>query len=256
MMKKNMLFTSAGDNTKFYKAWNGHNMNYDIYVVYYGDSIENYNEYKKNVKYIERRKGSKFQNFFSFYTRRPDIINGYDYFFILDDDIIFKNGHEDINRMFRITSGLGVLISAPSQCNIGKISHEVTIHDKTKLLSYTNFLENGTMLFTRTSIDNLMKYFVPELVSWGVDFLAIAVNSIHCVENGIDPKTAYAIFHDIECINPLDTDKKSDNSQREIMKIAGADQRVAIWENYAAKINIPVWWNPKEFSCIYRLRRV
>ena len=66
-MKKNMLFTSAGDNTKFYKAWNGHNMNYDIYVVYYGDSIENYNEYKKNVKYIERRKGSKFQNFFSFY---------------------------------------------------------------------------------------------------------------------------------------------------------------------------------------------
>ena len=134
-VKRNMLFTSAGDNTNFHKAWSGNDMNYDIYVIYYGDNEENFCKYEKNVKYIERRKGSKFQNFFFFYNSQPDIINKYDYFFILDDDIIFRDGYQDINKMFNISSGLKLSITGPSQSRNGKISHDIVAHDKTKLLS-------------------------------------------------------------------------------------------------------------------------
>ena len=65
---ENLLFTSAGNNTEFYNKWISDNQNYDIYVIYYGDSDEKYNFYKEKVKFIEKRKGSKFQNFYYFYN--------------------------------------------------------------------------------------------------------------------------------------------------------------------------------------------
>ena len=51
--------------------------------------------------YILKRKGSKFQNFHYIYENYPEIIDKYDGFFILDDDIIFNV--EDINKMFELS---------------------------------------------------------------------------------------------------------------------------------------------------------
>ena len=63
----------------------------------------------KVVTYIEMRKGSKFQNFRYFYDRYKYIIDYYDYFFILDDDIIFK--YNDINDMFSISKKYNLSIN-------------------------------------------------------------------------------------------------------------------------------------------------
>ena len=62
---KNFVFTSVGDHSTFDKNWIGESMQFDIYAIYYGDNEAVYNTYKdnKNVKFIEKRKGSKFQNF-------------------------------------------------------------------------------------------------------------------------------------------------------------------------------------------------
>ena len=51
-----------------------------IYAIYYGDDDNNYNKYKECVCYIEKRKGSKFQNFQYFYKKFPEIIEQYDFF--------------------------------------------------------------------------------------------------------------------------------------------------------------------------------
>lgn len=54
--KKNMIFTSIGDNTNFHNNWTGLNQNYDIYAIYYGNNEEKYNMYKNHVKYIEKKR--------------------------------------------------------------------------------------------------------------------------------------------------------------------------------------------------------
>ena len=66
-LKKNMVFSSVGNNTLFDRLWVGDHMNYDIYVIYYGNDDEIYKIYKDNVTFIEKRKGSKFHNFKYFY---------------------------------------------------------------------------------------------------------------------------------------------------------------------------------------------
>ena len=57
-------------------------------VVYYGNKQESYDKYSKKVDWILKRKGSKFQNFHHIYKNHKDIIDKYDRYFILDDDII------------------------------------------------------------------------------------------------------------------------------------------------------------------------
>ena len=59
----NLVFTSVGDNSNFDNLWIGNNMNYHIYAIYYGNNEDIYNKYKSKIKFIRKRKGSKFQNF-------------------------------------------------------------------------------------------------------------------------------------------------------------------------------------------------
>lgn len=225
----NFVFTSAGNNTNFDKLWLGPQQNYDVYVIYYDNNDSIYERYNKNkhIKQIERRKGSKFQNFLYFYNKYPQIISKYDRFFILDDDIIFNV--DDINKMFSISKEYNLDICGPSFIPPSKLSWNITKHVKNILLTYTNFVEVNTMLFSKYALNNLMKYMIPELICWGIDLLAIWAN-------GINKINKYAIIHCVKCINP-DNELKGINI-REIDKLDRFNNRSRIFKEYIKQIKI------------------
>ena len=169
--KKNLVFSSVGDNTNFHNSWLYKNRNYDVYVIYYGDNEEKYNMYKEKVDFIERRKGSKFQNFHYLYRNKPNLINNYERFFILDDDIIFDsisnpiNGSNPINEMFNISKEYDLWLCGPTFKKDGrsKISWSITINQPNNLLRFTNFVEVNTPLFNKYALDKFMKYYDPAL---------------------------------------------------------------------------------------------
>lgn len=228
---KNMVFTSCGNNTNFHNLWLGDNRNYDVYAIYYGNEKEKYKLYESKVDYIEKRKASKFQNFHYFYEKYPEIINQYDRFFILDDDIIFQT--HDINEMFDISEKYNFSICGPTFKNdgSGKISHHITAQKKGNLLRYVNFIEVNVPLFDRKGLDNLMKYYDPILIGWGIDFLMIWAN------DHTDTRK-FALVDKVSCINPHD---KKKNNKRELHKLKNAGNRSRDWENFRKKNNIPYW---------------
>ena len=230
---KNFVFTSAGDNTTFYNRWCGENQNFDMYIIYYGNNDDNYNLYKSKSKLIERREGSKFQNFNYFYQTYPDIISKYDRFFILDDDI--QMTCEDINKMFELSRKYNIAICQPSFSNDGKISHEITRHDPNILLRYTNFIEVNTPLYSKDALKNLMNVYHPDLIGWGIDYL-------HIWANGLDNTNIYAIIHSVTCVNPTTQQK----GIRELLKIKNVNDRQLTWNKYADTINCP-----SKFKIIY-----
>ena len=61
--RKNLVFTSAGDVTKFDELWLDEDREYDVWVVYYGDDEDTFQKYKDKVDYIERRKDLSFKIF-------------------------------------------------------------------------------------------------------------------------------------------------------------------------------------------------
>ena len=239
--KKNFLFSSVGDNTNFDELFLGINMNYDVYVIYYGDNEDNYEKYKSKVNFIKKRKGSKFQNFKYFYETYPEIINNYEYFFIIDDDIIIDVNN--INNMFEIAREYNLSICGPSFLNSSKITYPISKQNPKRLLTYTNFVEVNVPLFNKNSLDNLMKYLDYSLIGWGIDYLAMWCN-------GIDKKKDYAIIHSISCINPYEKDKKIKNIERELYLIVNSRDRENIWNKYADKINCPRLILPVEYESI------
>lgn len=225
---KNLVFTSAGDNTKFDELWIGPNQNYDVMAVYYGKNQKIFNKYTSKVDYIMQRKGSKFQNFHYVYTNYRDIIDKYDRFFILDDDIIFNV--EDINEMFKISKKYDFWICGPTFKNVNecKISHNITISKPENLFRYTNFVEVNVPLFNKHALDKLMNYYDPILIGWGIDFLYI-----WCC--GYEHKDKYALVDKITCINPHDNKK---SGTRELNQIKNVHSRQKIWEDFKKKYNI------------------
>lgn len=237
-MKKNIVFTSAGDNTNFDNLWLDDNREYDVWVVYYGNNEKIYEKYKSKVDYIEKRKGSKFQNFYHIFKTKD--LSNYERFFILDDDIIITT--TDINKMFLISDEFNLKICAPSFDNDSKISWEITKQQKNFYLRYTNWVEVNTPLFNKESLYKLMDVYDEELIGWGIDYLYIWVN-------GLNENKSFAIIDNISCTNPHDIRK---GGKRELENIDNCNDRSKIWEKYRIKNNISLWW-PKEWSYIKQI---
>jgi hypothetical protein len=238
----NLVFTSAGNNTEFYKNWISPDQKYDIFVIYYGDDEEKFNLYKEKVKFIEKRKGSKFQNFHYFYNKYSEIINQYNYFFILDDDIIFNSN--DINSMFFYAKNYNLLICQPSFDKKSIISHNITKHKSNLLLAYTNFIEVNVPLFNKDAIDKLMSIYDPILIGWGIDFLYMQINDKNL-------KNKFAIIHKIKCINPEPIKKINKNDTRELSLINNWNNRQEIWIIFSKKKKFKECYDHRVYSKIY-----
>jgi len=230
--KKNIIFTSAGDNTNFYNNWIGDNQNYDIWVIYYGGNDKKYNLYKNKVKFIDKRKGSKFQNFNYVWNKYYNELNNYNHFFILDDDIIFDS-YNDINKMFNLATEYNSWVISPTFKIDGssKISHKITKSQNNTLLRYVNFIEVNVPLFNNYAINKFMKYYDDILIGWGIDFFYIWAL-------GKDIKDKYILVDDISIINPYDNKK---NNRRELNNLKGVNKRSIEWNNIKNKYNIHEW---------------
>jgi len=225
--RDNLVFTSAGDDTFFDELWLDKNRNYDVWVTYYGDNDEIYEKYKSKVDYIEKRKGSKFQNFHHVYTTKN--LSKYKRFFILDDDIIIST--EEINKMFKISEEASLWICQPSFDHKSKLGWIINKHRKEYYLRYTNFVEVNTPLFTKGALSKLMDHYSPELVEFGVDYLYIWAN-------GLEERKKYAIIDTVQCHNPHNADGEGDKLSQHGMSI---EDRVKVWEEYRKELNIPHW---------------
>ena len=226
-MSKNLVFTSCGDNTKFDILWTrAHSMNYDLYIIYYGDDDKIFEKYSANydINIITSRKGSKFQNFKFFYDTYNDIIKKYDYFFILDDDIILDV--DDINKMFYTAKQFNLYICGPSFKPESKISHEITLNKPGVEITYTNFVEVNVPLFSYDALVNLMNVYDDSLIGWGIDYLYINAN-------GLNKNKSYAIIHSITCINPTQEDKQE--KRYELSLINDYKKRRHTWDAFAKK---------------------
>ena len=234
----NLVFTSAGDNTRFDELWLDSNRTYKVWVVYYGDDDEVFEKYKSKVDYIERRKGSKFQNFYHIWKTKD--LSKFDRFFILDDDIIINTN--SINKMFRYSEYCNLSICAPAFDRASKISWRVTMREMGSVLRFTNWVEVNTPLFNRESLENLMEVYDESLIGWGIDYLYIWANGEH-------RRNAYAIIDDVVCTNPKDERK---GGKRELELVDKWDIRSQIWEEYREKLKIPhipvkkTWWCLRE----------
>tara|TARA_B110000196_G_C21152896_1_gene670994 strand:+ start:997 stop:2532 length:1536 start_codon:yes stop_codon:yes gene_type:complete len=222
---KNLVFTSAGDVTNFDELWLDKHRIYDVWVTYYGDDDKIYEKYKSKVDYIERRKGSKFQNFEHIYKTKD--LSQYERIYVVDDDIVMSTA--DIGDLFDMSEENDFWICGPSFDNASKISWGITKHVSGLDFRYTNYIEVNTPLFKKEALDKLMAVYDSSLIGWGIDHLYIWAN-------GWNVEDKYAIVDSIQCTNPKDRVKAG---KRELTKCTKWDERERLWLEYEKKLGIP-----------------
>jgi hypothetical protein len=225
---KYLVYTSAGDNANIHfwlKSFDEQKVdkNFDLWITYYGDQED---RYKEISDYYNIRKGAKFPNLLDVYQKWNDILANYEAVFVLDDDIVIDCIR--INRLFEIREEYDLWLLQPAFDPRGKISWQITKINPSCFLRYTNFVENGCVLFRRDKLDQFMKVYDPELFGWGIDLWYLH-------EIGEHPKKI-AVIDAITCINPHDSWKKG--GQREFEKLEGTSAGVDKWLEFMKKNKI------------------
>lgn len=158
-MNKNLLIVCAGPNS-LHKEWIKGNKNFDLFLVYYGDS--NNDIYKEEADYYVRKKGTKFN-----IVAELDIPDGYDFIFVPDDDLYMET--EDINKIFDIAKEHKLWLCQPSL--MGYYSVPINLHRPEYVLRYTNYVEIIATCFNKWAFNKCKEYFNYNKSCWGIEFL-------------------------------------------------------------------------------------
>ena len=220
VFRKNLVFTSAGDNANIDK-WLLNNKNkrsYDIAIAWYGSDREKRNLLKNNSDIFMERRDGKFPNFKYLYNRF-NFIRNYEYVWITDDDINIET--DKVNTMFNLIKEYNILVISPSFDSNGKISWKITKKYDSSFMRYTNFIEMTCPIFSRDALKIIMPDFPEKLKGWGTDWYYM---------NLLDYKNnteKFAIIDEISVYNPKPDEKKG--GIREITKLQSNEDRRNTW---------------------------
>lgn len=165
-MKKNLVIVPVGDNS-LHLEWIKENSNFDIIVLYYGDSENIFLKYKKNVKKCVKIKGQKWHLLTEYILKNLNEIEKYEYFWFPDDDLLTHSN--DINKIFDICKKYDLWLCQPSLD--GHVSYEIEkkVHDS--ILRFTNFVEIICPMMSLETLHKLIFYFNINESGWGLDYL-------------------------------------------------------------------------------------
>ncbi|WP_246379527.1 DUF707 domain-containing protein [Gluconacetobacter johannae] len=223
LKKRFCIFTSAGDNNNIAKLMEDkESRNWDLVVAFYGNSEIAYRNIAEKSDFTFIIKGAKFQNLKSIVVSQPAILSGYDYIWVVDDDIEFTLGNASI--LFDVASFFDFDVSQPAFSSNGKISHEITrMVEKEKLVArIVNFIEVTCPLFKAEALFDFLNIYDGKMAGWGVDWW-------FCNYLGSNKKAKFAIFDKIVVKNMHDSEKTPDG-KREISQYMSDNDRIMQWE--------------------------
>ena len=186
---RNLVFSSVGDRNNVGSWLAGPEQpEFDLAVYYFGDA-----EGPGVVSdFLVRRKGFKFPNFHHFIE--SGALNSYDAVWVADDDIVMDT--KSINEMFRLFLRYQLLAAQPSFDRACRRPWATTFTNPRFILRYTNFVENGVVLFSTSIIGQIKHTFLNAGTGFGVDFIWPWILGF--------PRDRIAVIDAVSCVHPND----------------------------------------------------
>ena len=100
-MKNYLVISTVGDES-LHHEWIENNPNFDLVLLYYGDSDTVVKEYAQQTPYVYMAKGEKYHLLKSLILSFPEFISNYKYVWLPDNDVSIST--ENINKMFEIAN--------------------------------------------------------------------------------------------------------------------------------------------------------
>ena len=230
-MRKNLVFTAAGQNSNIKQWLSAGDRNWDLAIVDYNGTKADYHEAVADF-YFEA-KGGKFPLLKHFYNQMGNKLDHYEAVWVADDDIIIDT--LDINRIFDLRKKHDLIICQPVFSFKGKNSIAVLQQNDKSGVELINFIEMNVPCFEKKALDRVMdEWDFPHLIGWGGDF--VYLNILGGPDNFIGK---VALLHDVVCTNPFDNIKVG--GKRDIDGLGDNNEQKKEWHRVMAAKNYTEW---------------
>ncbi len=160
---KNCVISPVGKQS-LHKNWIGEDADYDLHLIVYDDSFENY---KADSKYVIEDRGFKFKLLYRYLIKNQWILKKYDYFYFPDDDIDIDLNN--VNKLFKYMKEYSLDIAQPAVAN-SYIIFPITTRALDTVLRYTNFIEVMQPCFSLEALKKILFTFNANNSGWGIDY--------------------------------------------------------------------------------------
>ncbi|HWB52369.1 MAG TPA: hypothetical protein VG651_24915 [Stellaceae bacterium] len=139
----------------------------DIAVLPYEETGYGFDD--TDIVYIPEGRCGKFQGIKKFFVDNPDILEKYDYFWCLDDDIYIP--YTSLVSLKCLLASYAFHLAAPSLETYSYCNWQITVRNKRFLFRGTDFVEVMVPLMSREFLLLVLPHFDENFSSWGYEFL-------------------------------------------------------------------------------------
>lgn len=160
--KKNAVFVPVGKDSLHRQLLKG-DADFDLHLLIYDGS---YNKFCNDSDFVACDAGYKMDMTYRYLHRHPELLEKYEYFFLLDDDIVIST--EDVNRLFSMMREYQLKIAQPSLV-MSYYTYKHTAFHPFYILRYTNFVEMMMPCFSRDALKAVLPTFEQKIRWCGIE---------------------------------------------------------------------------------------
>lgn len=160
--KKNAVFVPVGKDSLHRQLLKG-DADFDLHLLIYDGS---YNKFCNDSDFVACDAGYKMDMTYRYLHRHPELFEKYEYFFLLDDDIVIST--EDVNRLFSMMREYQLKIAQPSLV-MSYYTYKHTAFHPFSILRYTNFVEMMMPCFSRDALKAVLPTFEQKIRWCGIE---------------------------------------------------------------------------------------
>ena len=160
--KKNAVFVPVGKDSLHRQLLKG-DADFDLHLLIYDGS---YNKFCNDSDFVACDAGYKMDMTYRYLHRHPEFFEKYEYFFLLDDDIVIST--EDVNRLFSMMREYQLKIAQPSLV-MSYYTYKHTAFHPFYILRYTNFVEMMMPCFSRDALKAVLPTFEQKIRWCGIE---------------------------------------------------------------------------------------
>lgn len=160
--KKNAVFVPVGKDSLHRQLLKG-DADFDLHLLIYDGS---YNKFCNDSDFVACDAGYKMDMIYRYLHRHPELFEKYEYFFLLDDDIVIST--EDVNRLFSMMREYQLKIAQPSLV-MSYYTYQHTAFHPFYILRYTNFVEMMMPCFSRDALKAVLPTFEQKIRWCGIE---------------------------------------------------------------------------------------
>lgn len=160
--KKNAVFVPVGKDSLHRQLLKG-DADFDLHLLIYDGS---YNKFCNDSDFVACDAGYKMDMTYRYLHRHPELFEKYEYFFLLDDDIVIST--EDVNRLFSMMREYQLKIAQPSLV-MSYYTYKHTAFHPFYILRYTNFVEMLMPCFSRDALKAVLPTFEQKIRWCGIE---------------------------------------------------------------------------------------